>query len=257
MLKKLLFLISILVLVSTVAFAQGSSAAPAATPAPAKKAPVFRPTKDQIKQVQTILKEKNLYSGEASGTYNDPTRAGIKSFQKDNGLTQTGTLNRATLEKFGVELTASQKEIPVSESSFASNVKSAASKTASGVKSGLTTAAKATGSAVSTSADAVKSAASATSDALKKPAPFRANTDQIKAAQKILRDGKMLTGGDDGKLDDATREGLGKYQEANGVKVTKTLNAATLEKMGIALTDKQKEQMAAQAAYDASKAPKN
>ncbi len=63
----------------------------------------------------------------------------------------------------------------------------------------------------------------------------------------------MLTGGEDGKLDDTTRDGLGKYQEANGLKVTKTLNAATLEKMGIALTDKQKEQVAAQAAYDAAR----
>jgi hypothetical protein len=31
----------------------------------------------------------------------------------------------------------------------------------------------------------------------------------------------------------------------------------TLEKMGIALTEKQKQQVAAQAAYDAAKAPKN
>jgi len=64
----------------------------------------------------------------------------------------------------------------------------------------------------------------------------------------------MLTGGEDGKLDDLTRAGLGAFQEAKGMKVTKTLNAATLDKMGIALTDKQKEQVAAQAAYDAAKA---
>ena len=69
----------------------------------------------------------------------------------------------------------------------------------------------------------------------------------------MLRDGKMLTGGEEGKLDDGTRDALGKYQEANGLKVTKTLNAATLQKMNITLTDKQKEQVAAQAAYDAAK----
>ena len=56
-----------------------------------------------------------------------------------------------------------------------------------------------------------------------------------------------------GKLDDATREGLKKYQEANSVKVTGSLNAATLEKMGIAFTDAQKANVAAQAAYDAAK----
>ena len=43
-----------------------------------------------------------------------------------------------------------------------------------------------------------------------------------------------------GKLDDATRAGLKKYQEAEGLKITGTLNKVTLEKMNIALTDKQK-----------------
>jgi hypothetical protein len=43
-----------------------------------------------------------------------------------------------------------------------------------------------------------------------------------------------------GKLDDATREGLRKYQQAEGLKVTGTLNKVTLEKMNIALTDKQR-----------------
>ena len=63
----------------------------------------------------------------------------------------------------------------------------------------------------------------------------------------------MLTGGEDGKLDDLTREGLKKYQGANSLTVTGTLNAVTLQKMGIALTDAQKANVAAQAAYDAAK----
>jgi hypothetical protein len=54
----------------------------------------------------------------------------------------------------------------------------------------------------------------------------------------------MYSGEETGKLDDATRDGLKKYQEANGVKVTGTLNQMTLEKMGIELTDKQKENAA-------------
>jgi hypothetical protein len=40
-----------------------------------------------------------------------------------------------------------------------------------------------------------------------------------------------------GKLDDATREGLRKYQQAEGLKITGTLNKITLEKMNIALTE--------------------
>ncbi|NOT49411.1 MAG: peptidoglycan-binding protein [Acidobacteria bacterium] len=197
----------------TVAEAKNTKSPTAAAPAK-KRGPVFRPTKDQIKQVQAMLKEKSLYKGEATGSYNDETRSAIKSFQKDNGLKQTGTLNRATLEKMNIELTENQKAIPVSESSFAD-------------------------------ADEEKKPAkeekAASSEPKPKKAPiFRATGDQIKEAQKMLKAGSMYSGEQTGKLDDATRDGLKKYQEANGIKVTGTLNRVTLEKMGIALTEKQK-----------------
>lgn len=197
----------------TVAEAKNSKSPSAAAPAK-KRGPVFRPTKDQIKQVQAMLKEKSLYKGEATGSYNDETRAAIRSFQKENGLKETGTLNRATLEKMNIELTESQKAIPVSESSYAD-----AEDDKKPAKEDKTASAEAKP---------------------KKPAVFRATGDQIKQAQKMLKDGSMYSGEQTGKLDDATRAGLKKYQEANGVKVTGTLNAVTLEKMGIALTDKQK-----------------
>jgi peptidoglycan hydrolase-like protein with peptidoglycan-binding domain len=69
---------------------------------------------------------------------------------------------------------------------------------------------------------------------------FRATADQIKQAQALLKQRSFYAGDQTGKLDDATRAGLKKYQEAEGVKVTGTLNKLTLEKMGITLTDKQK-----------------
>ncbi len=59
------------------------------------------------------------------------------------------------------------------------------------------------------------------------------------SAQKMMKEKTMYSGEENGKLDDATRDALKKYQEANGVKVTGTLNQMTLEKMGIELTDKQ------------------
>lgn len=217
MFRRIFMLLSITLLASQFVLAQGTSASTTTADAP-KKSPVFRATKDQIKQVQAMLKEKKLYDGEASGTLDAATRTGIKSFQKDNGLRSTGTLNRATLEKFGVELTDKQKETPVSASSYATSDTDAAGK-----KSG---------------------------DKPKKAPPFRATADQIKAAQKLLKDGKMYDGEETGKLDDPTRGGLKKYQEANGLRVTGSLNAVTLEKMGIELTDKQK-------AAAATAAPKN
>jgi len=185
-----------------------------------KKTAAFRPTKDQIKQGQTTLKEKKLYDGEATGVYNDATRTAIKSFQKTNGLEQNGRFDKATLEKLNIPLTESQGG--AATESKASTATSSTAKTTS-------------------------------STGAKRPAPFRANDDQIKAAQKILIDGKLYSGTQSGDLDAATRDGLKKYQEANKLKVTGTLNAATLEKMGIALTDAQKANVAAQAAYDAAK----
>jgi peptidoglycan hydrolase-like protein with peptidoglycan-binding domain len=69
---------------------------------------------------------------------------------------------------------------------------------------------------------------------------FRASADQIKQAQAILKQRSFYNGEQTGKLTTETRDGLKKYQQAENLKVTGTLNKVTLEKMGIALTDKQK-----------------
>jgi hypothetical protein len=70
---------------------------------------------------------------------------------------------------------------------------------------------------------------------------FRASKEQIKQAQALLRQRGHYAGDQTGKLDDPTRDGLRKYQQAEGIKVTGTLNALTLERMNIQLTDRQKE----------------
>jgi peptidoglycan hydrolase-like protein with peptidoglycan-binding domain len=69
---------------------------------------------------------------------------------------------------------------------------------------------------------------------------FRANKDQIKQAQAILKERGFYAGEQTGKLDADTRAGLKKYQEAESLKVTGTLNKVTLEKMNITLTERQK-----------------
>jgi len=69
---------------------------------------------------------------------------------------------------------------------------------------------------------------------------FRASKDQIQQAQKILKDRGFYAGEQTGKLDDDTRAGLKKYQTAENIKVTGTLNKVTLEKMGVTLTEKQR-----------------
>ena|SRR5437867_3274016 len=75
---------------------------------------------------------------------------------------------------------------------------------------------------------------------LKRGPIFRATADQIKQAQAILKLRGFYAGGQTGKLDSETRAGLKKYQQAESIKVTGTLNKLTLEKMGIALTESQK-----------------
>jgi len=154
---------------------------------------------------QVTAAQKMLKSPE-TGKMDDAFRAEIKKYQAANGLRTTGTLNRATLEKMGIALTDKQKEIPVDPNSFAT---------------------------------------AETDQKTKKKAPvFRATKDQIIAAQKLLKEKSLYTGEPTGALDPATRAALKAYQETNGMKGTGTLNQATLEKMGIALTDKQKENVA-------------
>lgn len=242
MTRKTLLAAAVSIFFVTGVYAQGNSTSTTtsttATTAKTSK-PTFRSTKEQVEKAQTMLKEKKLYGGEVTGKSGTEWKTAVKNYQSENGLTKTGSLNRATLEKMGIELTEKQKLIPVSASSIASS--SSKTKTAKP--------AKATSSTASTS--------SSSGDKPKKPAPFRANEDQIKAAQKMLKDGKMYTGEETGKLDTATREALMKYKETNGLKVSNTLNAETLEKMGIALTDAQKANVAAAAAYAAGSTPKN
>jgi len=83
-------------------------------------------------------------------------------------------------------------------------------------------------------------AASTNTNKPKRGPVFRATADQIKQAQAILKQRSFYAGEETGKLDPDTRAGLKKYQDAEGLKVTGTLNKITLEKMAITLTDKQK-----------------
>jgi peptidoglycan hydrolase-like protein with peptidoglycan-binding domain len=95
--------------------------------------------------------------------------------------------------------------------------------------------------AVQTSNGQSTNNSTSTNKATRKRGPiFRANKDQVKQAQKILKDHGFYIGDETGKLDPDTRGGLKKYQTAECLKVTGTLNKITLEKMGITLTDKQK-----------------
>lgn len=74
-----------------------------------KRGPIFRATKEQIKQAQSILKTRGFYNGDPTAKLDDATREGLRNFQKAEGLKVTGTMNKVTLEKMGIELTDKQK----------------------------------------------------------------------------------------------------------------------------------------------------
>ena len=74
-----------------------------------KRGPIFRATKEQIKQAQTILKSRGFYSGDTTAKLDDATRDGLREYQRAEGLKVTGTMNKVTLEKMGIELTDKQK----------------------------------------------------------------------------------------------------------------------------------------------------
>lgn len=236
MLRKTLLVISASLLLATAVFAQVTATATTPATTTTAKKPSFRSTKDQVKEAQTMLKGKSLFTGEVTGTSSADWKTAVKSYQGDNGLAKTGSLNRATLEKMGITLTDKQKLIPVDPKTIASAT-----------------------SEPKTKKPSTKSVTSEKmpSDGPKRPAPFTANKNQITALQTKLKDAKLFAGEANGERSDDLKEAIKKYQTDNALKSTGGINAATLEKMGIALTDKQKDQVAAQNAYDAAKAPKN
>ena len=114
--KKTLTAFFALLLLVAPAAAQNtnSSTAAAATNTNAKstrRGPVFRATKEQIKQAQALLKQRAFYAGEQTGKLDDPTRAGLRKYQEAEGLKVTGTLNASTLERMNITLTERQQEI--------------------------------------------------------------------------------------------------------------------------------------------------
>ena len=198
--RKLFYVMFVCALFTLAVEAQTMPAAgstPNATAESKPKRKSFRANKAQIMQAQKMLKVAE------SGKMDVETKTAVKTYQGENGLAQKGSLNRATLEKMSIVLTDAQKEIPISDGSYAK------------AKDDTTTA--------------------------KKRGPvFRANKEQVSEAQRKLKTGGMYMGEETGKLDDPTREGIKKFQTANSVKVTGTLNKETLVKMDIMLTDKQK-----------------
>jgi len=108
--KQILTFMLLLCLFTTGAMAQtATSSTQNGTKQGAKRGPVFRATKEQINQAQSILKSRGFYGGEQIGKLDEATRDGLRKYQQAEGLKVTGTLNKITLEKMNIALTEKQK----------------------------------------------------------------------------------------------------------------------------------------------------
>jgi peptidoglycan hydrolase-like protein with peptidoglycan-binding domain len=82
---------------------QPAAAMPAApsnattAPQPMRAAAMPRVTRTQLRQVQQELKSAGLYKGRIDGLMGPQTRHAVAQFQQQNGLRQTGRLDRQTL----------------------------------------------------------------------------------------------------------------------------------------------------------------
>lgn len=61
----------------------------------------------EVKELQTILKEKGYYNGKVDSDFGDVTLAAVKSYQKKNGLLEDGVVGPVTCKKLQTTTTSS------------------------------------------------------------------------------------------------------------------------------------------------------
>lgn len=62
---------------------------------------------DEVKQIQTKLKDWGYYSGNVDGVYGSGTYEAVKKFQSSNGLTADGIAGSQTLQALGINSSSS------------------------------------------------------------------------------------------------------------------------------------------------------
>ncbi len=77
---------------------------------------------DEVKQIQTKLKNWGYYNGSVDGIYGSGTLAAVKSFQRKNGLTVDGIAGTKTLQAMGIFNSSSSSSGSSSNTSNSSNL---------------------------------------------------------------------------------------------------------------------------------------
>ena len=66
---------------------------------------------DEVKQIQTKLKNWGYYSGSVDGIYGSATLSAVKYFQRKNGLTADGIAGTKTLQALGIYNSLTEEDI--------------------------------------------------------------------------------------------------------------------------------------------------
>jgi N-acetylmuramoyl-L-alanine amidase len=70
---------------------------------------------DEVKKVQTKLKQYGLYNGNIDGIFGEQTRKAVVQFQKNNGLTADGIAGSKTLAALGISSSSGQGQFTQSD----------------------------------------------------------------------------------------------------------------------------------------------
>lgn len=73
---------------------------------------------EEVKQIQTKLKNWGYYSGSVDGVYGSKTMTAVKKFQSKNGLTADGIAGKKTLEAMGIFTSSKSSTTSVNSSNL-------------------------------------------------------------------------------------------------------------------------------------------
>lgn len=77
---------------------------------------------DEVKQIQTKLKNWGYYSGNVDGIYGSATLSAVKYFQRKNGLTADGIAGTKTLQALGIYNSSSNQNTSSNSTTNSSNL---------------------------------------------------------------------------------------------------------------------------------------
>lgn len=193
-------------------------------------------TQDEIRQAQTILKEKGLDPGTSDGVMTQQTRTAIMVFQRQNNLKATGTLNRQTREALGLS----------SQGSTTGQTGSQSGQTGSTNRGGTTgdmsggSQAGATGQPGTTTGQGTTGTTGETSSQTTGMTGRHAgqhSKERVREVQTALQGKGLDPGPIDGIMGPKTKSALQQFQQQNNLSVTGRIDQRTLAALNVSGTE--------------------